>query len=129
MFAFVQGGTPIPPGAQLQVLGRLPEPESLLLFGKQGRTFPTFAELRGASIGIGPEGSGTAYLMRQLFDDADIGNLGVRLATHGFAEQAKLVGEGRLDLAAVVMAEDAEFLRTPSTDTSSTSPRRASSKG
>jgi TRAP-type uncharacterized transport system substrate-binding protein len=111
MFAFVQGGTPVPTGAQLQILGRLPEPESLLLFGKRGRAFPTFAELRGASIGIGPEGSGTAYLMRQLFDDADIENLGVRLSTYGFAEQAKLVGEGRLDLAAVVMAEDAEFLK------------------
>ena len=34
--------------------------------------FNTFADLRGASIGIGPEGSGTAYLMRQLFDDADL---------------------------------------------------------
>jgi TRAP-type uncharacterized transport system substrate-binding protein len=111
MFAFVQAGTPVPPGAQLEVLGRLPEPESLLLFGKRGRMFPTFAELRGASIGIGPEGSGTAYLMRQLFEDADLKNLGVHLATGEFAEQADLVAQGRLDLAAVVMAEDAEFLR------------------
>jgi TRAP-type uncharacterized transport system substrate-binding protein len=110
MFAFVQAGTPVPSGTQLEVLGRLPEPESLLLFGKRGRAFQTFAELRGASIGIGPEGSGTAYLMRQLFEDADLKNLGVRLATGQFAEQAEQVAQGRLDLAAVVMAEDAEFL-------------------
>jgi len=110
MFGFVQAGTPVPSGAQLEVLGRLPEPESLLLFGKRGRAFPTFAELRGASIGIGPEGSGTAYLMRQLFEDADLKNLGVRLATGEFADQAELVAQGRLDLAAVVMAEDAAFL-------------------
>jgi TRAP-type uncharacterized transport system substrate-binding protein len=110
MFGFVQAGTPVPSGAQLEVLGRLPEPESLLLFGKRGHTFPTFAELHGASIGIGPEGSGTAYLMRQLFEDADLKNLGVHLATGGFAEQAELVAQGRLDLAAVVMAEDAAFL-------------------
>jgi TRAP-type uncharacterized transport system substrate-binding protein len=111
MFAFVQAGTPVPSGAQLEVLGRLPEPETLLLFGKRGRTFPTFAELRGASIGIGPEGSGTAYLMRQLFEDPDLKNLGVRLSTHELAEQAELVAQGQLDLAAVVMAEDAEFLQ------------------
>jgi TRAP-type uncharacterized transport system substrate-binding protein len=111
MFAFVQAGTPVPDGAQLEVLGRLPEPETLLLFGKRGRTFPTFAELRGASIGIGPEGSGTAYLMRQLFEDPDLKNLGVRLSTHEFAEEAELVAQGQLDLAAVVMAEDAEFLQ------------------
>jgi TRAP-type uncharacterized transport system substrate-binding protein len=111
MFAFVQAGTPVPSGAQLEVLGRLPEPETLLLFGKRGRDFATFAELRGASIGIGPEGSGTAYLMRQLFEDADLETLGVRLAAGEFAEQAEQVAQGKLDLAAVVMAEDAEFLQ------------------
>ena len=111
MFAFVQAGTPVPAGAEFDVLGRLPEPETLLLFGKQGRDFPTFAELRGTSIGIGPEGSGTAYLMRQLFEDADLKSLGVRLATGEFATQAAQVAQGQLDLAAVVMAEDAEFLQ------------------
>jgi TRAP-type uncharacterized transport system substrate-binding protein len=111
MFGFVQAGTPVPSGAELDVLGRLPEPETLLLFGKRGRNFATFAELRGASIGIGPEGSGTAYLMRQLFEDPDLKNLGVRLSTHEFAAEAELVAQGRLDLAAVVMAEDAEFLQ------------------
>jgi hypothetical protein len=49
--------------------------------------------------------------MRELFEDADLKNLGVRLATGEFAEQAELVAQGRLDLAAVVMAEDAEFLQ------------------
>jgi TRAP-type uncharacterized transport system substrate-binding protein len=111
MFGFIQAGTPVPSSAQLDVLGRLPEPESLLLFGKRGRAFPTFAELRGASIGIGPEGSGTAYLMRQLFEDADLKNLDIHLATGEFAEQAGRVAQGRLDLAAVVMAEDAELLQ------------------
>ncbi len=110
MFAFVQAGTPVPADTQLDVLGRLPEPESLLLFGKRGRAFPSFAELRGASIGIGPEGSGTAYLMRQLFEDADLKALGVRLVPGEFAGQAESVALGRLDLAAVVMAEDAAFL-------------------
>jgi hypothetical protein len=109
VFAFVQAGTPVPSGTRLDVLGRLPEPESLL-FGKRGRNFPSFAELRGASIGIGPEGSGTAYLMRQLFEDADLKNLGVRLSNHELAEQTKLVAQGQMDLAAVVMAEDAAFI-------------------
>lgn len=33
-FAFVQDGTPVPPDAQLEVLGRLPEPESFILLGR-----------------------------------------------------------------------------------------------
>lgn len=65
----MQDGTPVPADANVEVLGRLPESESLLLLGKRDRTFSSFADLRGASIGIGPEGSGTAFLMRQLFND------------------------------------------------------------
>ena len=54
-FAFVQDGTPVPPDSGLELLGRLPEPESLLLLGRNDRPFASFADLRGASIGIGPE--------------------------------------------------------------------------
>jgi TRAP-type uncharacterized transport system substrate-binding protein len=110
-FAFLQDGTPVPSGASLEVLGRLPQTESLLLLGKRDRSFSTFADLRGASIGIGPEGSGTAYLMRQLFEDRDLRDLGVRLSEHDLEDQARLVAQGQLDLAAVVMEEDAEFIR------------------
>ena len=68
------------------------------------------ADLRGATIGIGPDGSGTAYLMKQLFADADLQGLDVRLSHHELSEQARLVAEGKLDLAAFVMQENAEFL-------------------
>ena len=111
-FALIQDGTPVSGDSQLQLLGRLPEPESLIILGKQGRTFPAFADLHGLSVGIGPEGSGTAYLMQQLFADADLRSLDLRLSHHGLPEQAKLVAEGKLDLAAFVIQEDAQFLRT-----------------
>src|SRR5271165_3393921 len=56
-FAFVQDGLPVPAETGLQTLGRLPQPESLLFFAKRGRTIDTFNDLRGASVGIGPERS------------------------------------------------------------------------
>ena len=111
-FALVQDGTPVPADARLELLGRLPDLESLLFLGKTGHVFNTFGDLRGKSIGIGPEGSGTAYLMRQLFEDPDLRALDVHLSHHGLLEQAQLVAESKLDLAAFVMQEDAEFLRT-----------------
>jgi len=111
-FALVQDGIPVPADAGLEMLGRLPEPESLLLLARHNYSFPKFADLRGASIGIGPEGSGTAYLLGQLFEDRDLRGLGVQLSYHELADQARLVGEGKLDLAAFVMEEDAELLRT-----------------
>src|SRR6516162_3667910 len=111
-FALVQDGIPVPADAGLVLLGRLPEPESLLLLARPNRKFLSFADLRGTSIGIGPEGSGTAYLLRQLFDDPDLRGLDVRLSFHELVEQARLVAQGELDLAAFVMAEDAELLQS-----------------
>ena len=93
-------------------LAASPSQKSLLLLARQGHPFHTFGDLRGASIGIGPEGSGTAYLMQQLFEDSDLQELDAHLSYHGLSEQAQLVAQGKLDLAAFVMQEDAEFLHT-----------------
>ena len=48
--------------------------------------------------------------MRQLFDDADLRRLEVHFSYHELSEQAELVAQGKLDLAAFVMEEDAELL-------------------
>src|SRR5262249_39594707 len=110
-FAFVQDGTPVSADAHVEALGRLPESEALLLLERRDRPFTSFADLRNASIGIGPEGSGTAYLVLQLFKDADLAALGIRFSHHELTEQMELLARGRLDLAAMVMGEDAELIR------------------
>ena len=112
MFALIQDGTPVPREAKLELLGRLPTPESLMLLGRAGRAFHALPDFRGTSIGIGPQGSGTAYLVQQLLADTDLRELDISLSNHELPEQAKLVAEGKLDLAAFVMQEDAEFLHT-----------------
>ena len=109
-FAFIQDGTPVPASVGLELLGRLTKPESLLLLARQGRTVDTFADLRGASIGIGPQGSGTAYLVQQLLDGSDLRALDIHLSNHELIEQAELVSQGKLDIAAFVIEDDAEFL-------------------
>lgn len=111
-FALIQDGTPVPADAGLELLGRLPEPESLFLLGRPDKAIHAFADLHGASIGIGPEGSGTAYLMHQLFEGPDLQELDAHLSNHELPEQARLVAEGKLDLAAMVIQENAESLRT-----------------
>ena len=111
MFALIQDGTPVLREARFELLGKLPEPESLLLLGKPGRNFRVIADLRGSSIGIGPEGSGTAYLMQQLLAD-DLRDLDISMSYHPLTEQAEFVAQGKLDIAAMVMQEDAELLRT-----------------
>jgi TRAP-type uncharacterized transport system substrate-binding protein len=110
-FAFVQDGVPLPADAGLQTLGRLPQPESLLVFARRGRAIATFGDLRGASVGIGPEGSGTAYLMQHLLENSDLKDLGFVPSNHSLEAQAQLVHANQLDLAAFVMNENAELIR------------------
>ena len=112
MFGLIQDGTPISADAHVELLGRLPNQESLLLIEKSNSAFHSFADLRGASIGIGPDGSGMAYLMRQLFEDSDLRQLKVNLSNHQLFEQAELVNQGKLDIAAFVIEDDAQLLRT-----------------
>ena len=50
--------------------------------------------------------------MQQLLEDTDLRELDIHLFHHELTEQAKLVAEGKLDLAAFVMQDDAEFLYT-----------------
>jgi hypothetical protein len=111
-FALVQDGTPMQAGAGLELLGRLPEPETLVLLARRDNNLRTFEDLRNKSIGIGPEGSGTAFLVRQLFADSDLADLKINMLATDLEEQARSVSEGRLDLAAYVIKSDARFLGT-----------------
>src|SRR4051794_24586904 len=90
MFALIQDGTPVRAETRFELLGRLPQRESLLILGRPGQRFRTLADLRGSTIGIGPEGSGTAHLMRELFAEADLRSLDVHLSHHELSEQAGL---------------------------------------
>jgi TRAP-type uncharacterized transport system substrate-binding protein len=111
-FALIQDGTSMPAGMGLELLGRLPGPEMLVLLARRDNNLKTFEDLRNKSIGIGPDGSGTAFLMRQLFADSDLADLKIDLLARDLEEQARSVSEGQLDLAAYVIRSDAEFLRT-----------------
>ncbi len=46
-FVFIQDGTPVPSTSGLELLGRLPRPESLLLLERRGRTVAGVARLAG----------------------------------------------------------------------------------
>ena len=112
MFALIQDGTPVPADSGLELLGRLPEPKSLLLLGRRDHTFEAFpicAEHQSESARTAPErriscvNSSTSRDLRA-FD--------VHLSYHDLREQARLVAEGKIDVAAFVMQENAELLRT-----------------
>lgn len=107
-FALVQDGLDWPAG--LELVARLPRSESVFFLGRRADGIRTLSELRGFRIGIGPEGSGTALLSRQILESAFMKGLGLTLTTHAFDEQFSLLETGALDLGVLVMDEDAAMM-------------------
>ena len=108
-FALVQDGMEWPAGHRLELIGRLGKAESLVFLGRDADRVRSLADLRGKRIGVGPVGSGTERVARQVL--APLGELGMSLSTHSLEEQLAKLESGELDLGAMVIDEDARLLR------------------
>ena len=107
-FGLVQEGIPYPEGHNLELIGRLTRPESLAILGRNVGRIRTRADLKGLRFGIGPDGSGTQYLMRQvlaLFEGVDVIAL-----TLPIDQQLAMAERGELDLAAMVLDDEGKLL-------------------
>lgn len=108
-FALVQDGTAFPEAAGLELLGRLPQPESLIILGRDLERVRVPLDLAGLRIGIGPVGSGTEQLMRRLLDQ--LAELRLVVATPTIDQQLDMLVTGELDLGAMVIDERAALLQ------------------
>jgi uncharacterized protein len=107
-FALVQDGIPWPAGSSLELIGRLSKAESLVFLGWDADRIKSLQDLRGMRIGIGPMGSGTAHVVRQVL--ASLAALDLTLSTQRLDEQLVQLERGELDLGAMVIDEDAQCL-------------------
>lgn len=107
-FALVQDGVDWPAGHGLELVGRLPRMETLLLLGARADGFRTIDDLRGLRVGIGPVGSGTEHLMRKVL--APLAPLRLDVTTPSIDAQLDLLARGELDLGAMVIDEDAALV-------------------
>ena len=107
-FALVQDGLPFPDPHAFQLIGRLPDAESLVILGRDADRIRSLADLRGKRIGTGPAGSGTESVARQVIHQ--LGDLGVLTATQSLQEQVAMLERGELDLGMMVIDPDAQLL-------------------
>jgi len=107
-FGLVQDGITYPEGHQLEVIGRLPRPESLVILGRNVERIRTPADLKGLRIGIGPVGSGTEDLMRKVL--ALFGGVSLVASTLPIDQQLVMGERGELDLAAMVLDDEGKLL-------------------
>jgi TRAP-type uncharacterized transport system substrate-binding protein len=107
-FGLVQDGITYPDGHKLEVIGRLPRPESLVILGRNVERIRAPADLKGLRIGIGPVGSGTEHMMRRVL--ALLEGVGLIASTLPIDQQLVMVERGELDLAAMVLDDEGKLL-------------------
>jgi hypothetical protein len=107
-FALVQAGTVNPDESGLELLGRLPQSESLVILGRNLERIGAPRDMTGLRVGIGPVGSGTEQLMRRLL--AHVPELNPVVATPTIDRQLELLSSGDLDLGAMVIDPNAALL-------------------
>lgn len=104
-FGLVQEGSHFDDEAPIEVVARLPRGETLFFFGRDADRIADFRDLRGMTIGAGPEGSGTAQLVADVFALPGFDSLDVTFTHAPVAEQLDAAARGELDLAATVVFE------------------------
>ena len=107
-FALVQDGLSWPESHPLQLIGRLPISESFVVLGREADRIRSVADLRGMRVGIGPVGSGSEYVARQLMEQ--LSELDIRVSNHNLREQLSLLERGDLDLGAMVIAPESQLM-------------------
>jgi TRAP-type uncharacterized transport system substrate-binding protein len=107
-FALVQDGLPWPESEPFQLIGRLPVSEAFVVLGRDADNIHSVLDLRGRRMGIGPVGSGTEYLARQIL--GQLSELDIKVTTQPVKEQLVMLERGDLDLGAMVIERDAAQL-------------------
>src|SRR5262245_61524213 len=107
-FALVQNGIAYPDGHKLELIGRLPRPESLVILARNVERIRAPADLKGLRIGIGPVGRGTEQLMPRVL--ALLVGVDVAVSTQPVDQQLGMLERGELDLAAMVIDDEAKLL-------------------
>jgi TRAP-type uncharacterized transport system substrate-binding protein len=107
-FALVQNGITYPYGHELEVIGRLPRPESLVILGRNVKRIRAAADLKGLRMGIGPVGSGTEEMMGRVL--VLLAGLDLVISRQPIDQQLDMLEHDELDLAAMVISDDARLL-------------------
>ncbi|MEO8181044.1 MAG: hypothetical protein ABI895_19585 [Deltaproteobacteria bacterium] len=90
-FGLAQDGSDWGAPGELWLVGRLAKAESVFFLGKNADAVTELAQLRHVRIGVGPQGSGSAQLMRRLFQLPELALLGAELEHGTPAEQLEQV--------------------------------------
>ncbi len=110
LFALTPEGLNYPSPEKLELVARLPRSRTLFMLGPEADALRYPSDLAGFRLGIGPSGSATALLAREIFGDKLLQELKVTLSEHAFVEQIEQLEQGKLDLGLFLMDDDAPLI-------------------
>jgi hypothetical protein len=110
LFALAPDGLSYPRPEKLELLARLPRSRTLFILGRRANSIRYPADLMGFRIGIGPHGSATALLAREILGSKLLRKLGLTLDEYPFVEQIDHLEQGKLDLGLFLMDADAPLI-------------------
>ncbi|MDS4027148.1 MAG: hypothetical protein RKO25_09240 [Candidatus Contendobacter sp.] len=110
LFALAPDGLRYPRPEKLELVARLPRSRTLFMLGPHADAIRYPSDLAGFRIGIGPDGSATALLARELLGSRLLKELEVTSSEHSFAEQIDLLKQEKLDLGLFLMDADASLI-------------------
>jgi uncharacterized protein len=96
----------------LRLIAHLPRSEAVLFLGKTGDQVQHVSDLAGKTIAIGPAGSGTARLAKQLLTWRGFEALKLKLINLPLHEQVEALVAGKADLGCFVIAEDSTLIQS-----------------
>lgn len=96
----------------LRLIAHLPRSEAVLFLGKEGDRVQHVSDLAGKTIAIGPAGSGTARLAKQILTWRGFEALKLNLINLPLHEQVEALAAGKADLGCFVIAEDADLIQS-----------------
>jgi len=108
--AFVQGGlAALAKGNNLVSLGSLFF-EPLWIFHRGGIELHRLPDLKGQRVAVGPEGSGTKILTKQLLELNGVNDKNARILSYGAQKAANLLMNGDIDVAVFVANPRSQYI-------------------
>jgi len=110
LFALAPDGLRYPSPEKLELVARLPQSRTLFMLGPYADAIRYPSDLAGLRIGIGPHGSATALLAREILGSELLKKLKVTLSERPFVEQIDHLRRGKLDLGFFLTDADAPLI-------------------
>ncbi|MGB5063984.1 MAG: hypothetical protein WBQ37_09505 [Candidatus Competibacter sp.] len=110
LFALAPDGLSYARPEKLELVARLPRSRTLFMLGAHADTIRYPSDLVGFRIGIGPHGSATALLARELLGSKLLKELEITSSEHPFTEQIDQLKQEKLDLGLFLMDADASLI-------------------